>query len=71
MVAEGEDWRSVEVPLSSDAASLAPSSLTSAPAPKPGTGSNDTTELFDHNSFFLIILPFHVRMQSFLILVFN
>jgi pyruvate/2-oxoglutarate dehydrogenase complex dihydrolipoamide acyltransferase (E2) component len=38
MVAEGEDWRSVEVPLSSDPASLAPSSLPSAPAPKPGTG---------------------------------
>lgn len=52
MVAEGEDWRSVEVPVSSDAASLAPSSLPSAPAPKPGTGSNDTTELFDHNRFF-------------------
>jgi hypothetical protein len=48
MVAEGEDWRSVEVPLSSDTASLAPASLPSAPAPKPGTGSNDTTELFDH-----------------------
>jgi len=45
MVAEGEDWRSVEVPLSSDPASLAPSSLPSAPAPKPGTGSNDITEL--------------------------
>jgi len=54
MVAEGEDWRSVEVRLSSDAASLAPSSLTSAPAPKPGTGSNDTSELFDHNTYIYI-----------------
>jgi hypothetical protein len=48
MVAEGEDWRSVEVPKLSDATSLAPSSLPSAPTPKPGTGSNDTIKLYDH-----------------------
>jgi len=57
MVAEGEDWRSVDVPLSSDAALLAPSSLPTAPAPKPGTGSNDVTELLDHNRFFLSFYP--------------
>jgi hypothetical protein len=67
MVAEGEDWRSVEVPLSSDAASLAPSSLPSAPGPKPGTGSNDTTELFDLKRFFYhFTLPCkHVVMSHF------
>jgi hypothetical protein len=58
MVAEGEDWRSVEVPLSSDTASLAPSSLPSVPGPKPGTGSNDTADLFDINRFFLSFYPF-------------
>ncbi|XP_021940982.1 pyruvate dehydrogenase protein X component-like [Zootermopsis nevadensis] len=38
MVAEGEDWRSVEVPKSSDASSLAPPRPPSEPASKPGSG---------------------------------
>jgi hypothetical protein len=53
MVAEGEDWRAVEVPKSSDAASLAPSLPPSAPTPKPGTGSNGLTQLLDHKQTFL------------------
>jgi hypothetical protein len=48
MVAEGEDWKSVEVPKSSDASSLAPSPP-SEPASKPGSGGNgNTSYLLEH-----------------------
>jgi hypothetical protein len=39
MVAEGEDWKSVEVPKSSDASSPPPLP-SSAPTLKPGSGGN-------------------------------
>jgi pyruvate/2-oxoglutarate dehydrogenase complex dihydrolipoamide acyltransferase (E2) component len=49
MVAEGEDWKSVEVPKTSDASSLAPSPSPSEPASKPGSGGNgDTSFLLEH-----------------------
>lgn len=49
MVAEGEDWRSVEVPKSSDASSLAPPRPPSEPASKPGSGGNgNTSYLIEH-----------------------
>jgi pyruvate/2-oxoglutarate dehydrogenase complex dihydrolipoamide acyltransferase (E2) component len=49
MVAEGEDWKSVEVPKSSDVSSSAPSPPPSEPASKPGSGGNDITSyLHEH-----------------------
>lgn len=52
MVAEGEDWKSVEVPRSSDASSLIQSSPPPVPSSeqtsKPGSGGNCSKELLKH-----------------------
>lgn len=53
MVAEGEDWKSVEVPRSSDASSLMhssppPSVPSSEQTSKPGSGGNGSKELLKH-----------------------
>jgi hypothetical protein len=53
MVAEGEDWKSVEVPKSSDASSSIPPPppppLTSSePTLKPGSGGNGNKKLLEH-----------------------
>jgi hypothetical protein len=52
MVAEGEDWKSVEVPKSSDASASAPPppQLLSPlePTLKPGSGGNGNRKLLEH-----------------------
>jgi pyruvate/2-oxoglutarate dehydrogenase complex dihydrolipoamide acyltransferase (E2) component len=52
MVAEGEDWKSVEIPKSSDASSP-PQTPSSEQTSKPGSGGNSSKELLE----FLIIVP--------------
>jgi hypothetical protein len=52
MVAEGEDWKSVEVPKSPDVSSLMPSSPLQSPSSeprlKPGSGGNGSKKLLEH-----------------------